>query len=158
VPPYAGRWTPLFNGKDLADWSFYQDGIGDTDTTNTVVVDAGVIHMLGPRHTGGERPGFGHIATVREYENYHLRFEYKYGEQRFEPRLLAKRNSGVPIHMFPEKDRVWPNSVDLQLQESDVGDAIMINTRCYPRRGSGWHTGLVESGAFASQANFPAAP
>ena len=132
LPPYAGPWTPLFNGKDLKGWSFYQDGIGDTDTTNAVVVEKGVIHMLGPRHTGGYRPGFGHIATAGEYGNYHLRLEYKFGEKRFEPRLLAKRNSGVLYHMFPERDRVWPNSVELQLEESDVGDAIMINTRCYP--------------------------
>jgi len=132
LPPYAGPWMPLFNGKDLAGWSFYQDGVGETDKTNAVVVEKGIIHMLGPRHTGGDRPGFGHIATTREYSNYHLRLEFKFGERRFEPRLLAKRNSGVLYHMFPEKDRVWPNAVEFQLEESDVGDAIMINTRCYP--------------------------
>jgi hypothetical protein len=132
LPAYAGPWMALFNGEDLAGWSFYQDGIGETDTTNAVVVEQGTIHMLGPHHTGGDHAGFGHIATVGEHGNYHLRLEYKFGAKRFEPRLLAKRNSGVLYHMFPQRDRVWPNSVELQLQESDVGDAITINTRCYP--------------------------
>ena len=88
--------------------------------------------MLGQRHVGGMRPGFGHIATIREYANYHLRVEYKFGDARFEPRLLAKRNSGVLYHMYPERDRIWPNSIEFQLEESDVGDAILINARCYP--------------------------
>src|SRR5262249_16564774 len=92
----------------------------------------GEIRMLGSRHTGGARPGFGHVATVREYANYHLRFEYKFGDARFEPRLLAKRNSGVLYHMFPQRDPVWPNWIEFQLEESGVGDAILINTRCYP--------------------------
>ncbi len=132
LPPYAGPWTRLFNGRDLTGWSFYQDGIGQTDTTHAVAVEQGMIHMFGPRHTGSDSPGFGHIATAREYSNYHLRLDYKFGEKRFEPRLLAKRNSGVLYHMFPQTDRVWPNSVELQLEESDVGDAILSNARCYP--------------------------
>ena len=132
LPAHTGPWIPLFNGSDLSGWTFFQDGIGDKDTTNAVVVERREIRMLSSRYTGGARPGFGHIATVHEYGNYHLRFEYKFGEARFEPRLLAKRNSGVLYHMFPQRDRVWPNSVELQLEESDVGDAILINARCYP--------------------------
>ncbi len=132
LPAYAGPWVALFNGSDLSGWTFYQDGVGDTDRTRAVVVEHGEIRMLGPAHTGGPRPGMGHIATIREYENYHLRLEYRFGNARFEPRLLAKRNSGVLYHMFPQRDRVWPNSIEFQLEESDVGDAILINTRCYP--------------------------
>jgi hypothetical protein len=154
LPAYAGPWMPLFNGTDLSGWSFFQDGVGETDKTNAVVVEQGQIRMLGPRHTGGARPGFGHIATVREYANYHLRLEFKFGDARFEPRLLSKRNSGVLYHMFPERDRVWPNSIEFQLEESDVGDAILINARCYPRGGSRRDAGVAQPGTGGSQANF----
>lgn len=132
LPPYAGPWERLFNGVDFTGWTFYQDGKGLVDDTQAAVVENGIVHMLGPRHRGGDRPGMGHIATVREYSNYHLRLEYRFGESRFEPRLLAKRNSGVLYHMYPQKDRVWPNGVEFQLEESDVGDAVLINSRCYP--------------------------
>jgi len=132
LPEYMGPWVPLFNGRDLDGWSFYQDGIGSVDSTDSVVAENGMIHVLGPRYRGGSRPGFGHIATTREFRDYHLRFEYRFGERRYEPRLLAKRNSGVLYHMFPQTDRVWPNAVELQLEESDLGDAILINARCWP--------------------------
>jgi hypothetical protein len=132
MPAGAGPWQPLFNGNNLEGWDFFQQGIGIQDTTNAVVVHDGMIHMLGEAHKGGDAPGFGHIATQREYGNYHLKVEYRFGEKRFEPRLLAKRNSGLLYHTFPERDRVWPNSVEFQFEESDVGDAICLNTRCFP--------------------------
>jgi len=137
IPASAGPWVQLFNGSNLDGWDFYQDRVGIKDTTNAVTVHDGMIHMLGPAHTGGSAPGFGHIATRREYANYHLRIEYKFGERRFEPRLLAKRNSGLLYHMFPERDRVWPNSVEFQFQESNMGDAILINARCWPGANQG---------------------
>jgi hypothetical protein len=137
LPAYIGPWTPMFNKTDLTGWTFYQAGIGFTDTTNAVVNNNGQIEILGPRHTGGDRPGLGHLATAKEYGNYHLRFDYRFGEKRFEPRLLHKRNNGVLIHTFPEKDRVWPNCVELQLEESDVGDFGLMNTRCWPGADNG---------------------
>lgn len=131
LPDYDGPWMPLFNGRNLDGWSFYQDGVGLQDTNNAIMVEKGQIHMLGPRYRPAGTP-YGHIATEAEYGNYHLRLEYRYGETRYEPRLLAKRNSGILYHMYPQRDRVWPNSIEFQLEESDVGDAILINTRCYP--------------------------
>lgn len=131
LPAYDGPWMPLFNGRNLDGWSFYQDGVGQADTNSAVVVEKGEIHMLGPRYRPAGTP-YGHIATLAEYGDYHLRLEYRFGETRFEPRLLAKRNSGVLYHMYPQRDLIWPNSIEFQLEESDVGDAILINTRCYP--------------------------
>jgi Domain of Unknown Function (DUF1080) len=131
LPAYDGPWTPLFNGRNLDGWSFYQNGVGQKDTNNAIVIEKGEIHMLGPRYRPAGTP-FGHIATEAEYGDYHLRLEFRYGDIRYEPRLLAKRNSGILYHMYPQRDRVWPNSIEFQLEESDVGDAILINTRCYP--------------------------
>lgn len=132
LPRYAGPWTPLFNGRDLAGWTFYQDGVGAIDRTRAVVVDHGAIHVLGPGYVGPPTPAMGHIATEREYGDYHLRLEFRWGARRYEPRLLAKRNSGLLYHMYPDRDRLWPNAVEFQIEESDVGDAILINARCWP--------------------------
>lgn len=131
LPAYDGPWMPLFNGRNFEGWSFYQDGVGTRDTNQALVIEKGEIHMLGPRYRPAGTP-FGHIATEAEYGDYHLRLEYRYGDIRYEPRLLAKRNSGILYHMYPQRDRVWPNSIEFQLEESDVGDAILINTRCWP--------------------------
>ncbi|MEO7656657.1 MAG: DUF1080 domain-containing protein [Sphingomicrobium sp.] len=132
LPAYAGPWVPLFNGRNLDGWTYFQDGVGRRDLSHAISVENGVLHMLGSSYSGGATPGFGHVATVDEYDNYHLRLQFKFGERRFEPRLLAKRNSGVLYHMGPELDRVYPNCIEFQLEESDVGDAILVNTRCWP--------------------------
>jgi Domain of Unknown Function (DUF1080) len=154
MPGGAGPWIPLFNGKNLDGWDYFQQGVGFKDTTNAVTVHDGMIHMLGPQHTGGDAPGFGHIVTPREYGNYHLRVEYKFGEKRFEPRLLAKRNSGLLYHTFPERDRVWPNSVEFQFEESDVGDAILMNTRCWPGANLGGTPAWPNQGGVAPRSTF----
>lgn len=154
MPAGAGPWIPLFNGNNLEGWDYFQQGVGTRDTTNAVTVRDGMIHMLGPDHTGGTAPGFGHLATQREYGNYHLKVEYRFGEKRFEPRLLAKRNSGVLYHMFPDRDRVWPNSIEFQLEESDVGDAICINTRCFPGANQGGTPAWPNQPGFAQRPTY----
>jgi len=155
IPVAVGPWVPLFNGRNFEGWDYFQEGVGTTDKTNAAVVHDGMIHMLGPTHTGGDRPGFGHVATQREYSNYHLRVEYRFGERRFEPRLLAKRNSGILYHMFPERDRVWPNCIEFQLEESDLGDAICVNTRCWPGANQGGTPAWPQQPATTPRPSFP---
>ena len=38
------------------------------------------------------------LVTKKEYENYHLSAQFKWGEKKWEPRLDARRNSGVLYH------------------------------------------------------------
>lgn len=132
LPRYAGPWKSLFNGENLEGWSFYQEGVGTADKHQAAFVSDGEIQILGEHYKGDDQPGFGHIATLESYSNYHLRFDFRYGDKRFEPRLLAKRNSGLLYHMQNQAMRVWPNSTEFQLEESDMGDAILINARCWP--------------------------
>lgn len=133
IPPYAGPWQPLYNGRDLSEWDFWQDGMGAVDRTNAVVVDDdGMVHIFGPRHTGGPWVGQGYIATKREYANYHLRLDVLFGPRRYEPQLLAPRNSGVFYHMHGRDHSTWPNAVEYQLEEGRMGDGNLLNTRCWP--------------------------
>lgn len=124
----AEAWQPLFDGRSLDGWTFFQQGVGDQDTRGAVVVEDGVLHFLGPRYAAPDAPP-GHIATAATWKNYHLRLEYRYGERRWPPRKLQRRNSGVLYHMGPEIDRLFPDCVEFQLEEGDVGDAIMVNTK-----------------------------
>lgn len=121
-------WRPLFDGKSLDGWRFYQEGVGDVDKLGTVSIDkGGILHFLPPSYKGTTAPP-GHISTVAEWENYHLRLDFRYGETRWPPRKLQRRNSGILYHMGPETDRLFPDCVEFQLEEGDVGDAIMVNT------------------------------
>lgn len=122
-------WQPLFNGRDLDGWTLFEQGEGNADPHGAISIERGVLHLLGPKFTGPDKASFGHIATTREYANFHLRMDFRFGERRFAPRLLQRRNSGLLYHMAPELDRLFPDCVEFQFEESDIGDAIMVNTK-----------------------------
>jgi len=122
--PAADGWVSLFNGRNLDGWYTYLTKYGkNNDPQGSVRVDNGMLHILGNPAT--ETVEAGYIATNQEYSNYRLRLEYKWGSTRFAPRLEAKRDNGILIHVVGP-DRVWPTCMEMQVQESDVGDAIPV--------------------------------
>lgn len=128
-PRTQAGWRSLFDGDSLDGWTFYQDGIGARDTLGVVAIGDGVLHFHGRNYRGAGKAAFGHIATVDRWSDYHLRLDYRWGQARFAPRALQRRNSGILYHLGPERDRLFLEGVEFQVEEGDVGDAIMINTR-----------------------------
>jgi hypothetical protein len=122
-------WRPLFNGNDLEGWTFFHDKVGNRDVHRVVSIEDGVLHFLGPGFDRRQSSTMGHIATVDAWRDYHLRLEFRWGSQRFSPRSLQRRNSGILYHMGAERDRLFPDCVEFQVEEGDVGDAVMVNTR-----------------------------
>lgn len=129
IPATPSPWRALFNGRNLDGWTIYQDGEGNRDAHHAIRIEKGVLHMLGSSFTGPDKASFGHIATTGTHANYHLRMDFRFGERRFAPRGWQRRNSGLLYHMAPELDRLFPDCVEFQFEESDIGDAIMVNTR-----------------------------
>ena len=76
----------------------------------------------------GSKQPFGYIITEKEFSNYHLRFQYKWGTKKFGGKVRAPRDAGVLYHCIGP-DGVWPKSVELQVQEGDVGDIFTVYTR-----------------------------
>ncbi|WP_440906601.1 3-keto-disaccharide hydrolase (plasmid) [Catenovulum sp. SX2] len=67
------------------------------------------------------------INTLKSYGNYHLKFQFKWGMQRWEPRLTAKRDSGLLYHCTGEHGvfwHTWKACLEYQIQESDIGDYL----------------------------------
>lgn len=129
-PAFAATgWTPLFNGRNLDGWTFFQDGVGAHDRDGVVSIEQGMLHILGPKYHGPAAAGMGYLATAREYENYHLSLEYRWGTRRYEPRTLAKRDSGVLYHVPPGREYLWPDCVEYQIMEHNTGDALPVNHR-----------------------------
>jgi alpha-L-rhamnosidase len=121
-------WRSLFNGKNLDGWYVWLgQGNKNEDTNHLVQVADGMIHMYREAEANSRQP-FGYIATEKDYANYHLRLEYKWGGKRFAPRAKWKRDSGVLYHVVGA-DVVWPRSVECQIQEGDVGDVYTVYTR-----------------------------
>jgi hypothetical protein len=112
----------LFNGTDLNGWySFLTSKGKNNDPEKVFKVEGGQLHISGKE--------FGYICTEKEYENFHLVTEFKWGTKKYPPRDAdsVKRDNGICYYMPADaKDFVWPKSIECQIQEGDVGDIWLI--------------------------------
>jgi hypothetical protein len=122
-----GPWEPLFNGRDLGGWYVFVGDKKGEDPQKIVQVHDGLIHMY--KDAKAEEPApFGYLATEREFENYDLRFEYRWGTKKFGDRVRAPRDAGLIYH-FVGEDKIWPRGIECQVQEQDTGDIFTVWTR-----------------------------
>lgn len=122
--PSAG-WELLFNGRDLTGWHiFLQEHGKDRDPDGIVAIENGMIHLY-KNAVPSSRVLMGYISTDKEWSDYHLRLEFKWGEKKFEPRLALPRDAGLYYHITGH-DAVWPRSLQYQIQERDVADLIAL--------------------------------
>ncbi|HXG09240.1 MAG TPA: DUF1080 domain-containing protein [Gemmataceae bacterium] len=140
----ADGWRPLFNGADLTGWDTwlsrphrsveglplkkndkgdYLEPVGlnkDPKKVYTVVQEDGKPAI----RISGEI--FGALTSQEEFENYHLRLEFKWGEKKWPPRDKAVRDSGLLYHCVgPHGGGTggpWMQSAECQIQEGDCGD------------------------------------
>ena len=66
----------------------------------------------------------GALTTKKEFENYHLSLQFKWGEKKWEPRLKSKRNSGLLLHSVGNHGTIlsaWKKSLEYQIQEGSTG-------------------------------------
>lgn len=120
-------WTSLFNGTNLDGWYTVLRNSRSDDPNHLVQIENGALHMYKDAPDGSPQPS-GYIVTDKEYSNYHLRLEYKWGDKHFQPRLKTRRDAGIMYHVVG-KDGVWPCCIECQIQENDVGDIFTVNTR-----------------------------
>jgi hypothetical protein len=146
--PGAGRpaavaaeyWTPLFNGRDLTGWYTFLEKHGkNQDPDRIITIEGGAIHLY-KTASEGSRVVMGYIATEKEYGNYHLRFQYRWGEKKFEPRHRLKRDAGLYYHLIGP-DQIWPRGLQYQIEQTNVGDVIalhgvQLDTTIDPKTGS----------------------
>lgn len=134
--PKAKNAESLFNGKDLTGWDTYLGPVYDSikndfDPQKIIGLNNdpnGVFSIV----TEDEAPAirisgenFGGISTTREFQNYHLRLEFKWGTNRWQPSKDKKRDSGLLYHavgMHGADYGFWMRSQEFQIQEGDCGD------------------------------------
>jgi hypothetical protein len=82
----------------------------------------------------------GCISTKENYQNYHLSTMFKWGDKKWEPRLDAKRDSGILYHCYGEHGafwKTWKTCLEYQVQETDLGDFIPLGgNTAEPKRGN----------------------
>ena len=127
------NWEMLFDGSSLDGWDTYlgpKTIQGDTTIHKPLGlnVDSSVfkiIHLDGENVLRVSGEIWGGISTQREFENYHLQLEFKWGKLRWYPKENDKRDSGLLYHGVGEHgkgDGYWLRSQEFQIQEGDCGD------------------------------------
>lgn len=114
--------TKLFLPNKKTEWHTFLSGSGkNNDPNNVFVFEGDVLHVSGN--------GFGYITTEKNYGDFHFTVEFKWGEKRYPPRENAKRDAGIMYHVILYSgDKVWPRSLEYQIQEGDCGDFWMTDS------------------------------
>jgi hypothetical protein len=119
----------LFNGKDLTNFYTYLRKLGkNNDPSNVFTVKDGMIRVSGEI--------FGCFTTEKEFENYHLVCEFKWGEKTWPPREKATRDSGILLHCVGADgaagNDAWMESIECQMIEGGTGDFILVGGKGRP--------------------------
>jgi hypothetical protein len=145
-------WTPLWNGTDLDGWTTwmrqpdpasnvpglkrdadgkYTEPIGSNrDPLKVFTVVSNVDGRPAIRISGEV---FGELRTRGAFKDYHLKLQFKWGEKKWPPRAApeTRRDSGLLYHVHAApgvNGRTWARSVELQIQEHDVGDLYAVGS------------------------------
>jgi hypothetical protein len=133
----------LFNGKDLTNFYTWLTAPkkGETflgknnDPLKVFTVKDGMIRVSGE--------GFGAFITEKEYENYHLVAEFKWGTKTYAPRADKARDSGILLHCtgpdggnsYDKEGKpvgAWMESIECQMIEGGTGDFILVGGKGKP--------------------------
>ncbi|SRR5260221_1347537 len=129
------HWKQLFNGKDLAGWDTY---IGPDLDDNGKPINGQPLGLNNdPRHVftivkdNGENiirisgENWGAISTKKEYENYHMQLQFKWGALSWGQKKGKKKDSGLLYHSVGKYGAdygAWMRSQEFQIEEGNCGD------------------------------------
>lgn len=150
------EWTYLLD-KDMTQWTTYL-GIPRAETVVTGlpkdekgnytqavgfnndergVFTTAMVNGEPVLHVTGEI--YGSVHSKQEFENYHLVVQFKWGTQKWPPRLTEPLDTGVLYHVVGDHGvdywKAWALSQEFQIMEHSVGDwwqiaGSQIDIRC----------------------------
>ncbi len=127
-PVRPAKKIKLFNGKDLTNFYVFLKDSKREDPKKVFTVSKGQIHISGEE--------WGGLATEKEYADYHLIVEWKWGAKNWPPRAEKARDSGILLHGTGEDGAAgsgWLESIEYQMIEGGTGDMLMVKGANKPR-------------------------
>lgn len=108
------RFTPLVRGTDPEQFRLVE-----IDEETITISGEGEVALSGTPN--------GYFATRDSYEDYILRFDWKYDRpEDLEDDEAFDGNSGLLLHI-EEPHKVWPRCVEVQLMNRDAGDLLALD-------------------------------
>jgi hypothetical protein len=144
------NWKFLFNGKDLSGWETYLSlplpssevpgAERDAKGNYTKLLGVGndplkcfsVVEVEGKPAIRLSGEGFGTLATLESFSNYHLRLQFKWGVKKWIPGSEGRpRGSGLLYHGHGnhgdgDVDKRWMHHQQFQVQEGNCGDYVAV--------------------------------
>ena len=115
----------LFNGQNLDGWyTFIKDRGRDNDPKNVFTVKDGTIKISGEE--------WGCITTNKEYKDYKLVVEYKWGNRTYGTRGNKARDNGILFHSKGADGGyagIWMHSIECNVIEGGTGDIIVVGDK-----------------------------
>jgi hypothetical protein len=99
--------------------------------TTTMIDGEPVLHVTGEI--------YGSVHTKQEFENYHLVVQFKWGSQKWPPRMTEPLDTGILYHVIGDHGvdywKAWALSQEFQIMEHNTGDwwtiaGSQIDIRC----------------------------
>lgn len=134
--PHEDIWRTLFNGKNLNGWDTYLGP--DLDDAGKPIAPTPLGLNNDPRHVftvvkeDGESAirvsgdGWGAIISKNEYQNYHLRLQFKWGKLLWGQKKKGNRkDSGLLYHSvgpYGADYGAWMRAQEFQIEEGNCGD------------------------------------
>lgn len=146
------EWRSLWNGQDLSGWTTWlqqperssevpgRERRADGTYVEPLGLNRDPLRVFTVVETDG-RPAirisgeaFGELRSRESLQDYHLRLQFKWGQKKWPPREKAgtPRDSGLLYHVHTAPGaggRTWARSVELQIQEHDVGDLYAVGSQ-----------------------------
>ena len=128
---HAADWISLFNGKDLEGWDVWlgrpkgeKESVGLNKDLKKVFT---VVELDGKPaiRISGEIPGA--LTSQKEYENYHLRVEFKWGEKNWRDNF--PRDGGILYHCVGPhgvQSGNWMESLECEVMAGHCGDFFSV--------------------------------
>jgi hypothetical protein len=127
-------FASLYNGENLDNWDMYLgSSLGEAfDSLSRMATIENVFSIVQENEENIIRISGevnGSLATRSDFENYHLRMEFRWGNI-----VHSRRNSGLLYHSFGEFGQAfgtWMPNIELQMMHQNLGDTyLMANTTC----------------------------
>lgn len=120
------KWVDLFeNTKESGpNYDFIVNGDATVEEANAMFDFNGKELKVMYKWQEAAAP-YAIAVTKKIYNSYDLKFEFKWGERRFKPRLNKIRDAGLLYHC-QAGNYAWPPSLEYQIQEGDCGDLWTI--------------------------------
>lgn len=141
IPSFSQAIEPtetvqLFDGKSLDNFYTWMAETGREDVNRVFTVVESVDGAPAIRVSG---QGYGGFITEKEYKNYHLTVEFRWGILKWGNRKNSARDSGILVHCQGPDGNTgkdfkgpWMHSVETQIIEGGIADIIMV---------AGWDAG-----------------